>query len=58
MEFEWDEAKALSNAAKHGVTFEEVLEVFADPDRRDAPSGRSSDQEARRYATGGSANGC
>ena len=30
-EFEWDEAKALSNARKHGVTFEEATEVFADP---------------------------
>jgi hypothetical protein len=29
--FEWDEAKAASNAAKHGVTFEEAMGVFADP---------------------------
>jgi uncharacterized DUF497 family protein len=27
--FEWDPAKAASNAAKHGVTFEEATEVFA-----------------------------
>jgi putative transcriptional regulator len=26
----WDPAKGASNAAKHGVTFEEALEVFAD----------------------------
>ena len=30
-EFEWDEAKAVSNARKHGVTFEEATEVFSDP---------------------------
>ena len=30
MEFEWDEAKARSNAHKHGVTFEEGIEVFGD----------------------------
>lgn len=29
--FEWDEAKAASNLAKHGVSFEEALTVFDDP---------------------------
>lgn len=29
--FEWDEDKAASNAAKHGVTFEEAMGVFTDP---------------------------
>ena len=29
--FEWDEAKAKSNARKHGVRFEEAMKVFADP---------------------------
>lgn len=29
--FEWDERKAVSNAAKHGVTFVEAATVFADP---------------------------
>ena len=28
--FEWDPAKALSNATKHGVTFEEAQSVFFD----------------------------
>jgi uncharacterized DUF497 family protein len=27
--FEWDPAKAASNARKHGVTFDEAAEVFA-----------------------------
>jgi uncharacterized DUF497 family protein len=30
-EFEWDENKAQSNIQKHGVTFEEAIEVFFDP---------------------------
>ena len=29
--FEWDDAKAKSNARKHGVRFEEAMKVFADP---------------------------
>ena len=29
--FEWDEAKAKSNARKHGVRFEDAMLVFADP---------------------------
>ena len=31
MEFEWDAAKAASNRQKHGVSFEEAMTVFADP---------------------------
>ena len=30
-QFEWDEAKADSNARKHGVTFELASTVFSDP---------------------------
>ena len=29
--FEWDGAKAASNLAKHGVSFEETATVFGDP---------------------------
>ena len=29
--FEWDDGKAQTNIQKHGVTFEEVAEVFFDP---------------------------
>ena len=28
--FEWDEAKAAENYAKHGVSFETAIEVFRD----------------------------
>jgi uncharacterized protein len=30
-DFEWDDAKASQNYAKHGVTFEAACEVFKDP---------------------------
>ncbi len=29
--FEWDRRKAIANAGKHGVTFEEASTVFRDP---------------------------
>lgn len=31
LRFEWDPAKARSNAAKHGVSFEEAATLFGDP---------------------------
>src|SRR5262245_22187973 len=31
IEFDWDPAKARANLAKHGVSFEEAMTVFADP---------------------------
>ena len=31
MDFEWDPAKADSNARKHGVTFAEAATAFGDP---------------------------
>lgn len=30
LRFEWDERKAVANAKKHGVTFDEAKSVFAD----------------------------
>ena len=30
MDFEWDAKKAAANGQKHGVTFQEATEVFAD----------------------------
>jgi uncharacterized DUF497 family protein len=32
LSFEWDPGKAASNAAKHGITFEEAKTVFFDDD--------------------------
>jgi len=34
MKVEWEQAKAITNAKKHGVTFEEALTVFYDPPGR------------------------
>jgi len=31
MSYEWNENKQASNFEKHGVTFQDVLPVFADP---------------------------
>jgi uncharacterized protein len=31
IQFEWDDAKALANRGKHGVTFEEATTAFQDP---------------------------
>lgn len=31
LDFDWDPAKAASNAIKHGVTFEEAMTMFRDP---------------------------
>lgn len=31
MLFEWDPAKASTNLAKHGITFEAAMAVFGDP---------------------------
>lgn len=36
-DFEWDDAKARANLAKHGVSFLEALTVFSDPNAIDAP---------------------
>ena len=30
LKFEWDKEKAIANAAKHGVSFEEAASVFGD----------------------------
>ena len=31
IDFDWDPAKAVSNAAKHSVTFEDAMTAFRDP---------------------------
>ena len=31
IDIDWDDAKAASNVAKHGVAFEEAMTVFRDP---------------------------
>jgi len=35
--FEWDPRKAEANAAKHGVSFDDAVTVFLDPEALDGP---------------------
>jgi uncharacterized DUF497 family protein len=46
-QFEWDDAKAASNARKHRVQFQEALSVWQDPNRIEAPDETHSDEEDR-----------
>jgi uncharacterized DUF497 family protein len=57
MLFKWDENKAASNRAKHGVSFEEAATVFGDPlsDTFDDPD--HSDEEGRFIIIGMSEQG-
>ncbi|MGH7953578.1 MAG: BrnT family toxin [Limisphaerales bacterium] len=50
--FEWDEAKAASNLAKHGVPFIEAVAAFADPHRVILPDTEHSRSEPRWYCMG------
>ena len=50
--FEWDEAKARSNLAKHGVPFAYAARVFLDPRRAEFDASREADGEVRRKAVG------
>lgn len=52
LRFGWDERKALSNALKHGVSFEFTSRVFDDPAYVDADASREADGENRRKAIG------
>lgn len=51
-EFEWDHVKAAANLAKHGITFEEVLAVFADENHITVDTARLVDREVRLKAIG------
>ncbi len=45
--FEWEARKAAVNRTKHGVSFEEAVTVFGDPDALDGPDLRHSERESR-----------
>ncbi|MSO29682.1 MAG: BrnT family toxin [Acidobacteria bacterium] len=47
MVFEWDVAKAETNLARHGVSFEEAATVFVDPDALNGADQRHSGREER-----------
>ena len=38
MEFEWDELKNISNQDKHGISFEEAMQIWNDNDLYIAPA--------------------
>jgi uncharacterized DUF497 family protein len=50
--FEWDPRKAKANAAKHGVSFEDAVTVFLDPEALDGiiSARRASRRERAAYA--------
>jgi uncharacterized protein len=57
MQFAWDQAKARSNARKHGVSFEEAATVFLDPLARIHDDPDHSAGEYREIIVGRSAPG-
>jgi uncharacterized DUF497 family protein len=50
--FEWDEVKASSNLAKHGVSFADSVRVFRDPNLVELDASRPEDREPRIKALG------
>ena len=52
LSFEWDESKAKSNLAKHGVSFEEACTVFGDPLSLTIPDPAHSRVEERSIVLG------
>ena len=56
MECEWDDEKASSNLAKHGVSFEEASTVFDDALGQYFDDPRHSDDDTRAVVVGYSEN--
>jgi len=50
--FEWDDDKATSNLAKHGIPFQYATRVFLDPELVAFDASRAGDHEIRRKAVG------
>ena len=57
LSFEWDESKARSNQARHGVGFEEASTVFSDPLSLTIPDAAHSQLEDRFIIVGNSHQG-
>jgi uncharacterized DUF497 family protein len=57
LNFQWDENKAGTNLAKHGVSFEEAATAFADPLSLTIPDPVHSQSEDRFIMLGTSHNG-
>jgi uncharacterized DUF497 family protein len=53
MEWEWDDSKNEANTKKHGVSFEEALQVFTDPRAVEKEDwAHSTPKERRLWRTG------
>lgn len=52
LQFEWNGRKAKANKAKHGVSFEEAITVFADPLARIFEDPEHSESERREIIIG------
>jgi hypothetical protein len=52
LRFEWDDAKAQTNLAKHGVSFGEATEVFYDPNGLEDYDAEHSETESRFFIIG------
>jgi uncharacterized DUF497 family protein len=57
LDFDWDPAKAASNAAKHGVTFDVAMAVFRDPLARSMLDRDHGEEEERWVTLGGAGAG-
>src|SRR5436190_20604079 len=57
IDFDWDPAKAASNATKHGVTFGEAMMVFTDPFSRSMLDPDHSTDEERWVTLGEASTG-
>jgi len=51
-EFEWDDAKARANLAKHGVSFDYAARIFLDSGVVEFDASREGDAEVRQKAVG------
>jgi uncharacterized DUF497 family protein len=56
-DFQWDPAKALHNARKHDVTFDQAATVFLDPLALTVYDDANSDKEERWFTLGVDASG-
>ena len=56
-DFEWDDAKALANVAKHGVTFDQAATVFLDALALTVFDSAHSQHEERWFTLGHDAGG-
>lgn len=57
MDFEWDYFKEIENQQKHGISFAEAIETFADPKGFALLDEKHSEEEQRYYWVGQSSSG-